>query len=131
MSRELFDSMVEDRERVTGTMIMRLVQEQEYRCALSGIKLTPKTASIDHKIPLSKGGLHRMDNAQIVHAEVNRAKGVLTNDEFIALCRRIVEWHDSRIDGESFDMPNGYQVGSFGEEEYIYDHLWVGVLPGR
>ena len=71
--------------------VMRLLAYQRYRCALSGRELTPETASLDHIVPIRLGGKHTMENVQVLHKDVNRAKNSLTNDEFIAICREIVQ----------------------------------------
>lgn len=75
--------------KVSTAAIMRLIESQGYKCALSGVDLTPKDATLDHKIPLAREGAHTMENAQVLHADVNRAKGMMTNEEFIAMCSRI------------------------------------------
>ena len=69
--------------------ILDLLQKQRFLCALSGRELTPSSAVLDHIIPVARGGEHRIENAQVLDAEVNRAKGTLTNDEFLELCRQI------------------------------------------
>jgi len=68
-----------------------LLRRQAFRCALSGRPLTPESAALDHILPVSRGGKHSIENAQVLHKEVNRAKGTLTNEEFIQLCREVVE----------------------------------------
>ena len=55
----------------------------------------PAEANIDHIIPLVKGGKHVVSNIQILHKEVNLAKGSLTQEEFIALCREVVAHADA------------------------------------
>jgi CRISPR/Cas system Type II protein with McrA/HNH and RuvC-like nuclease domain len=45
---------------------------------------------LDHILPVSRGGKHSIENAQVLHKEVNRAKGTLTNEEFIQLCHEVV-----------------------------------------
>lgn len=70
---------------------MELVELQSKRCALSGVELTPETASIDHKQPISRGGLHVIENIQVIHQSINAAKGNMTNDEFVAMCARVVD----------------------------------------
>jgi hypothetical protein len=35
------------------------------------------------------GGEHVIENTQVLHKDVNRAKGSLTSDEFIGLCREV------------------------------------------
>lgn len=75
----------------TGGVLGRL-ERQRYRCALTGRSLTPQTASLDHIVPIRCGGAHILENTQVLHTEVNRAKGSLTNEQFIGLCRQVVRW---------------------------------------
>lgn len=79
---------------ITYHGVYALLARQEYRCALTGRPLRPEDPSLDHITPVSRHGPHRLENAQVLHKEVNRAKGALTNDEFIALCREVVAWAD-------------------------------------
>lgn len=76
---------------VTSANVLRLLDWQRYRCALTGRPLEPQTASLDHMVPVRCGGQHCIDNVQVLHRQVNRAKGTLTNEEFIQLCREVVE----------------------------------------
>ncbi|GMV84137.1 MAG: hypothetical protein AMXMBFR7_53210 [Planctomycetota bacterium] len=69
--------------------VMNLLKAQGFRCALSGRLLRPGTAALDHRLAISRGGKHVMENAQVLDKEVNRAKGTLTNEEFIKLCREV------------------------------------------
>jgi 5-methylcytosine-specific restriction endonuclease McrA len=71
--------------------VLRLVEKQQFRCALTGRPLTPDQAALDHKVPVCRGGKHDIENAQVLHRDVNRAKGALTNEEFIQLCREVAE----------------------------------------
>ena len=71
---------------VSPKQIMALIESQKYRCALSGRELTPETASLDHAIPLSRGGLHDISNVQVLEFRVNAAKGTMTVEEFVAMC---------------------------------------------
>ncbi len=75
--------------------VRQMLHAQQYRCALSGRQLTPDSAALDHIVPISRGGGHRIENAQVLHKDVNRAKGTLTNEEFLAMCREVVVWADS------------------------------------
>lgn len=71
---------------LTPKQIRAMVESQGYTCALSGVPLTPAIAVLDHIIPLSRGGLHTIDNAQVIADYINKAKGTMTQDEFIAMC---------------------------------------------
>ena len=72
--------------------VLRLLAHQQYRCALTGRMLTPQDAALDHIVPIRCGGEHIIENTQVLHKDVNRAKGSLTSDEFIGLCREVARW---------------------------------------
>jgi len=74
--------------------ILKVLQYQEYCCALTGVQLTPETATVDHIIPIKLGGKNCVDNIQIVTPEANRIKGTLTMDELLAMCKMIVNTLD-------------------------------------
>jgi hypothetical protein len=72
-------------------MLRQLWDRQHGTCALTGVRLVPGTnASLDHIVPVSKGGPTVLDNLQWVLTDVNRAKFALSTVEFIALCRAVV-----------------------------------------
>ena len=77
---------------VSTNNVLQLLEYQGYRCALTGRELTPETAALDHVVPVRNDGEHVIENTQVLHKEVNRAKGSLSNDEFIALCHEVVRW---------------------------------------
>ena len=81
-------------ETVTVQEVHDLLVRQDFRCALTGEPLDPSDASMDHILAVSRGGPHTIENAQIVRKDVNRAKGTLTNEEFISLCRAVVRHVD-------------------------------------
>jgi CRISPR/Cas system Type II protein with McrA/HNH and RuvC-like nuclease domain len=79
-----------DDVKVTAKKLLQLVNAQEFKCALTGQELSPPRASIDHIVPLSKGGAHAMHNLQVIDRDINLAKGKMTNAEFIEMCRLVV-----------------------------------------
>ncbi len=81
--------------------VMAIVESQNRRCALSGRLLTPETAALDHKLPVARGGEHRFGNLQVLDKAVNRAKGTLINEEFIAMCGEV--WRHAG----ALSAPNG------------------------
>ena len=74
---------------VESSDLRKLLEMQGYKCALSGVRLEPKNAELDHKVPLSRGGTNDLGNLQWLTREVNRAKGAMDNDEFIAMCNQV------------------------------------------
>lgn len=74
------------------TELRDMLASQENRCAYSGEELTlGGNASIDHKIPRSRGGsdIRDIDNLQWVDWKMNRAKTDMTHDEFVSMCRLV------------------------------------------
>lgn len=89
--------------RVTRKQLLALLESQGYRCALTGVELTPETASVDHKVPVQQGGSHSIENLHIVEHRINWAKGTMTVDEFVDLCRRVVEHCDRNVGSSEND----------------------------
>jgi CRISPR/Cas system Type II protein with McrA/HNH and RuvC-like nuclease domain len=77
----------------TAAKMLDMIKKQEYRCALSGVHLEPSNASVDHIVPVSKGGTDCTFNLQWVDSLVNKAKGTMTNEEFILMCKRVSSWN--------------------------------------
>jgi len=86
---------MQTKRSVTTTQIKKIIESQNYRCALTNRPLTPETASLDHKQPISRGGTHEVANLWVVEHFVNTAKGSLTVDEFVSMCRDVVRHQDA------------------------------------
>jgi 5-methylcytosine-specific restriction endonuclease McrA len=85
-----FRSIVADgSEKVNAATLKTILEMQGYKCALSGKRLTPEIAVLDHKIPLSRGGTNDASNLQWLDKEVNKAKGSMDCDEFVAMCKAV------------------------------------------
>ena len=89
------NSVAPPRGSVCTGSVLKLLEYQQYRCALTGRRLTPEVTALDHIVPIRQGGEHVIENTQVLHKEVNRAKGSLSNEEFLAMCREVVRWSDS------------------------------------
>jgi hypothetical protein len=56
---------------------------------LTGIELTPALSSLDHVDPRSLGGDDDIFNLQIVLPCVNKAKGTMSQRQFVAMCHAV------------------------------------------
>jgi len=74
---------------VTSSSLLELIKSQGFKCALSGLPLTPTLAALDHKVPISKGGTHELSNLWWVHKDINAAKAQTNSAEFIAMCKLV------------------------------------------
>jgi hypothetical protein len=83
----------EHRAKANGTSaesLRAIWTRQGGRCALSGVELSPGSdASVDHVIPVCRGGCLDESNLQWVALQVNYSKRDRTNEEFIAMCKAI------------------------------------------
>ena len=59
-------------------------------CAICGKPVKFKRMTVDHKIPISKGGTNDLSNLQLAHLTCNRAKADMLADEFAELAEQIV-----------------------------------------
>jgi 5-methylcytosine-specific restriction endonuclease McrA len=80
--------------RVTAKVVRQILEQQDFCCALSGRPLQPDTAALDHIVPISRGGRHEADNIQVLHKDVNVAKSSMTVEDFLAVCREVIDWAD-------------------------------------
>lgn len=76
---------------VTTSSVLALLEHQQFRCALTGRPLTPESAALDHIVPIRCGGQHVIENTQVLHKDVNRAKNSMTNEAFARLCEEVAE----------------------------------------
>jgi 5-methylcytosine-specific restriction endonuclease McrA len=74
---------------------------------LTGIEITPKRSSLDHKDPRSLGGADDKKNLQVVLPMVNRSKTNMSEKQFVSMCHAVARhsldygdttWIDGSID---------------------------------
>ena len=58
-----------------GATIVFVYREYHGNCAICGKWVKASEASLDHKIPLARGGHHTRDNVQLTHLRCNLSKG--------------------------------------------------------
>lgn len=87
--------------------LQQKLEAQQFKCNYSGVELTPQRASLDHKYPRSLGGDDDIENLHVVLPIINRAKGNMNHDQFIAMCHAVARhtedsgdttWIDGLVD---------------------------------
>lgn len=81
---------------ITLGELRALLHQQDYRCALSGARLTPTNFALDHIVPVAMGGTFSIDNCQLVTKEVNRAKHTMSQEDFLEMCNNVSRHQASR-----------------------------------
>jgi len=69
-------------------------------CALTGRPIdlmNSRSYQLDHIVPRSKGGPNSIDNCQLLSRDANLAKHDLSLEEFIQLCRDVVNHIDNKL----------------------------------
>jgi hypothetical protein len=85
-------------KKITKDYLLKLLEKQEYKCALSGLKLQigkyhkhiETTASLD-RIDSSKE--YTINNIQWVHKDINKLKNIFPQTKFIKLCKKVSEYN--------------------------------------
>jgi 5-methylcytosine-specific restriction endonuclease McrA len=83
--------------------LRNLLVAQGFRCAYSGkLLVLGPDATIDHKIPRSRGGTNEISNLQWVSRRVNNMKTDFTHEEFVRACEVIAKrWQQNQKPTES------------------------------
>jgi hypothetical protein len=79
--------------------ISRIWYQQRGVCVYTGKRLD-RTAQLDHKVPVSRGGDNSHNNLQWITAESNRVKKCMTHEEFIAICTDIAAYIEANKHGK-------------------------------
>jgi 5-methylcytosine-specific restriction endonuclease McrA len=86
--------MSKDNGNIGRTTILKRLEEINYRCEYSGDELTPDNLSADHRVAITEGGTHDMSNVALVTRQINAAKGTMSLDEFVSMCRKVARHFD-------------------------------------
>ncbi len=88
------------RESLSVEDLLEIIEEQNYRCALSGVELTGKlevgkvsktNASVDR---IDAGGPYIKENIQLVCRAVNGFRTNTSVEEYIWWCKKVAEYHE-------------------------------------
>lgn len=73
--------------------LWKLAKKQRCKCALTGVMLTKDNISLDHIQAVSLGGNNNIENLRLVTKQVNIAKQSMTDQEFIQLCKSVIDFY--------------------------------------
>ncbi len=82
---------------MSAALFNKLVKQQ-WSCPYTGRELVPgSNIALDHILPVSRFPEQSTDlsNVEFVSEDINKAKGDLTKEEFIDLCRAVVAYVDN------------------------------------
>lgn len=96
---------VRGKEVVSLSELWKILEDQNERCALTGLPLAPDNFAVDHKTPVKHGGNFRAENTQLVLPEVNRAKHTMGQEQFINMCLAVAR-HCCPTNFQSFETKN-------------------------
>ena len=74
---------------VTAKQLEQKLESQTFNCNCTGVEMTPALSSLDHIDPKVMGGEDDIDNLQIVLPCVNKAKGTMSQAQFVAMCHAV------------------------------------------
>ena len=82
------------------TDVLKHIGGLNCKCYLTGrpIDLTKDDFQFDHIVPISKGGTCELSNLGITCPEANQSKINLTVDEYLALCKEVLEYNGYRVE---------------------------------
>lgn len=98
-------------ELINHWELWRIAKKQRLVCPLTGYKLSLQNISLDHKIPLGRGGTNKPDNLQFVSYHANLAKHHLLDKEFITLCHIIAKFNPiDSISENIIEVKSGHKI---------------------
>lgn len=86
----------------------KVKETQTHICYYCGQLLTDDNFTIDHLIPLSRGGKHKMKNLKPCCMSCNREKGSMTRDEYLSVCKPILYSPVEIVDISILKVPQNF-----------------------
>ena len=77
---------------LTFQQVWGVAKKQRLICVKTGRKLTPDNISLDHIVPLARGGLNVIENVQLIVCAVNVMKRAMLEDEFMSIIRELYDY---------------------------------------
>jgi len=81
----------DEKEGITAKAIEIQFDKQQGRCYYTGAKLTFDNVSVEHTVPLGRGGTNTPSNITLVTKQVQAMKGTMTGEEFVEACDTVTQ----------------------------------------
>lgn len=94
-NRNYFRKGIKEYYKLAAFDLWKIAKKQKLICPLSGIKLNKENMSVDHILPISKGGTNEPSNIRLVHKWVNLMLGVHSDQDFFAMCETVIDYQKS------------------------------------
>jgi 5-methylcytosine-specific restriction endonuclease McrA len=93
--RRTYGVLPADPDLTLKNLIVKIGSEP--RCYLTGVTIDLNRAesySLDHIMPICRGGNNTLENCGLAASRANQAKGEMTYQEFVAFCASVVKMAD-------------------------------------
>lgn len=117
--------------RITRKVNVSFSNQQAYEkiaamstCYLTGRKLDLNDSTgfeLDHIIPVSRGGENSLNNMGLTCKEANRAKHSLLNEEFITLCKEVLQHNGYEVTLKSGEIERNRSMADTTYSPYVED----------
>lgn len=96
-NRNFFRKGLKDYYLLTAFDLWKIAKKQKLICPFTGFKLTKENMSVDHVLPVSKGGSNHPSNIRLIHKWVNLMLGVHSDDDFLKMCQIIIDYKNRAL----------------------------------
>ena len=80
--------MAERNYTLSELKLIEKVKEENTTCYYCGDSLKSKNRTIDHKIPISRGGQTTLDNLVVSCKRCNEEKGMMNDEEYLSFLEK-------------------------------------------
>lgn len=95
-NRNYFRKGIKDYYLLTAFDLWKIAKKQKLICPFTGHKLTKENMSVDHILPVSKGGSNEPSNIRLIHKWVNLMLGIHNDKDFFEMCQTILDYQKSK-----------------------------------
>lgn len=119
--------MAERNYTLSELKLIERVKEENTTCYYCGDPLKSKNRTIDHKVPISRGGQTTLDNLVVSCKRCNEEKGMMNDEEYLSFLEKFRKYIDEDINfNELKDIKTKYQGILDRHKELCEKHRLIG-----